>query len=92
MAPYSPEPLPIAAINYGDFVEVMGEANRELVRYDGLLQGIPNPNVLLSVWRQLSWPAMLIVAEHPAIIRQRFVSPGKLSSARLRLYTSIFQA
>ena len=38
----------IRPLHYNALVEVMGEANRELVRYDGLLRDIPNPGVLLS--------------------------------------------
>ena len=48
MQPYKPEPLPIAALDYAPLVQLLGEANRSLTRYDGLLHGIQNPGILLS--------------------------------------------
>lgn len=48
MTPYAPDPLPPANIDYGPLVGLVGRANAELARYDGLLQGIVNPGVLLS--------------------------------------------
>jgi len=48
MTPYTPDPLPPAGIDYGPLVGLVGRANAELARYDGLLQGIVNPGVLLS--------------------------------------------
>jgi len=48
MKPYIPETLPLANLDYAGLIEVVGEANRSLVRYDGLLHGIPSPAVLLS--------------------------------------------
>lgn len=48
MTPYIPESLPLANLDYAGLIEVVGEANRSLVRYDGLLHGIPSPAVLLS--------------------------------------------
>lgn len=48
MKPYTPEPLPPTDIDYGALVGLVGRANAELARYDGLLQGIVNPGVLLS--------------------------------------------
>ena len=48
MKPYIPETLPLASLDYAELIEVVGEANRSLVRYDGLLHGIPSPAVLLS--------------------------------------------
>lgn len=48
MNPYVPEPLPPANIDYGQLVGLIGQANAALARYDGLLQGIVNPGVLLS--------------------------------------------
>ncbi len=48
MEPYTPQALPLSSIDYGRLVGLVGKANAELARYDGLLQGIVNPNVLLS--------------------------------------------
>jgi Fic family protein len=48
MKPYIPGTLPLANLDYAELIEVLGEANRSLVRYDGLLHGIPSPAVLLS--------------------------------------------
>lgn len=48
MNPYVPDPLPPAGLDYGQLVGLIGRANAELARYDGLLQGIVNPAVLLS--------------------------------------------
>lgn len=46
--PYQPEQLPVDNLNYRQLFALVGEANAELARYDGLLQGIPNPAVMLS--------------------------------------------
>lgn len=46
--PYQPDPLPIEDLDYRQLFALVGEANAELARYDGLLQGIPNPAVMLS--------------------------------------------
>jgi hypothetical protein len=40
--------LRIASIAWEALIPVIGRANRELSRFDGLLHGIPNPAVLLS--------------------------------------------
>ena len=48
MTPYQPDPLPIIDLDYRRLFALVGEANAELARYDGLLQGIPNPAVMLS--------------------------------------------
>lgn len=48
MEPYTPQALPLTTIDYGRLIGLVGKANAELARYDGLLQGIVNPNVLLS--------------------------------------------
>jgi Fic family protein len=48
MKPYQPDQLPIENIDYRHLFSLVGEANAELARYDGLLQGIPNPAVMLS--------------------------------------------
>lgn len=48
MAAYIPETLPIKSINHGSLVKLVGEANRALAGYDGLLQALPNPGLMLS--------------------------------------------
>ena len=48
MKPYIPEELPIKNINYENIIGLVGKANAELARYDGLLQAIVNPEILLS--------------------------------------------
>jgi Fic family protein len=47
MKPYEPQTLPLD-LNYSSLVGLVGRANAALARYDGLLQGIVNPQVLLS--------------------------------------------
>ncbi|MGB6038127.1 MAG: Fic/DOC family N-terminal domain-containing protein, partial [Cryomorphaceae bacterium] len=51
MKPYKPQPLPLQNIEWEAFLELMGKANRYIARYDGLLQSIINPDVLLSPLR-----------------------------------------
>ncbi len=46
--PCIPESLPITSLNYGKYIRLIGQANAELARFDGLLQTIVNPAVLLS--------------------------------------------
>lgn len=48
MAPYEPQPLPIADIDRARLITMVGEANAALARYDGLLHGMVNPAILLS--------------------------------------------
>ena len=48
MDPYQVENLPLSDLNYKSLLGLVGEANAELARYDGLLQGIVNPQILLS--------------------------------------------
>lgn len=48
MEPYVPQDLPVKDLDYNRLTRLLGRANRELTRYDGLLQGIPNPAILLS--------------------------------------------
>ncbi len=48
MQPYVPEPLPITDLDFRQLLPLVGQANAMLARYDGLLQGIPNPAVMLS--------------------------------------------
>lgn len=48
MNPYVPSTLPLTDLDYRRLLPLVGQANGELARYDGLLQGIPNPAVMLS--------------------------------------------
>lgn len=48
MQPYTPDALPLANLDYRLLLPLVGQANAALARYDGLLQGIPNPAVMLS--------------------------------------------
>lgn len=49
--PYLPDKLPLKNIEWGKFIDLMGKANRYIARYDGLLQSIVNPDVLLAPLR-----------------------------------------
>ncbi|MGO9112908.1 MAG: Fic family protein [Thermoguttaceae bacterium] len=46
--PYVPENLPPRRLDWTKFIRLIGQANAELARYDGILQGMVNPQVLLS--------------------------------------------
>jgi Fic family protein len=46
--PYVPHSLPLESVDWVRFITLIGQANAELARYDGILQGIINPGVLLS--------------------------------------------
>ena len=48
MRPYVPDALPLSDLDYKRLLPLVGRANAELARYDGLLQGIPNAEVMLS--------------------------------------------
>lgn len=48
MNPYTPQALPLTGLDYQRLLPLVGQANAALARYDGLLQGIPNPAVMLS--------------------------------------------
>ena len=48
MKPCVAEILPIETLDWGRFVKLVGQANAELARFDGILQGVINPGVLLS--------------------------------------------
>ena len=48
MKPYHPHTLPIESLDYRRLLPLVGRANAELARYDGLLHGIPNSAVMLS--------------------------------------------
>lgn len=46
--PCVPDVLPLQGLEWPELVQGLGEANRALARYDGLLRSLPNPAVLLS--------------------------------------------
>jgi len=46
--PFVPRPLPLKDIDWEYLVPRVAEANSALARYDGLLEGMPNPRLLLS--------------------------------------------
>ena len=48
MKPYEPDKLPLEGLNYQQLFPFVGAANAELARYDGLLQAMVNPSVMLS--------------------------------------------
>ncbi|MCD4812116.1 Fic family protein [bacterium] len=48
MKPFVPHELPIKNLDWAMFVSLIGEANRELAKFDAALNSIPEPNVLLS--------------------------------------------
>jgi Fic family protein len=48
MSPYTPNTLPLTELDFRRLLPLVGQANAALARYDGLLQGIPNPAVMLS--------------------------------------------
>lgn len=48
MKPFIPDNLPLDCLDWTAHVTLIGRANAALARYDGILQGIVNPAVLLS--------------------------------------------
>ena len=48
MDPYVPNILPFNDIDYRRILPLVGRANAMIGRYDGLLQGVLNPSVMLS--------------------------------------------
>ena len=46
--PYIPDELPLNNLDHRLLLPLVGQANAALARYDGLLQSIPNPAVMLS--------------------------------------------
>lgn len=48
MKPIVPQRLPLSDVDWGAHITLVGQANRGLARYDGILYGVPNPEVLLS--------------------------------------------
>ena len=48
MNSYVPSNLPIKALNYQQLIPFVGKANAKLAEYNGLVQAMINPHVLLS--------------------------------------------
>ncbi len=48
MRPYVPDILPLTGLDFGRLIRLTGPANAALARYDGLLQSVINPSVMLS--------------------------------------------
>ncbi len=48
MTPCAAQVLPITTLHWEKYIRQIGRANAELARFDGILQGILNPHVLLS--------------------------------------------
>lgn len=48
MKPYIPKKLPLTSLQWSSFIRLIGQANAAIARYDGILQGIINPDILLS--------------------------------------------
>lgn len=48
MQPYIPHSLPLTNLDYAQLIAHIGPANAALARYDGLLQSVINPGVMLS--------------------------------------------
>jgi len=46
--PYKPDSLPLQNLDWRKLISLMSEANRKLARYDGILQTMVNPVLLLS--------------------------------------------
>src|SRR5215831_18939778 len=48
MKPIVPQQLPLSDIDWAAHISLVGQASRGLARYDGILYGVPNPDILLS--------------------------------------------
>ena len=48
MQPYVPNTLPLTELDHSRLIRQIGPANAALARYDGLLQSVINPSVMLS--------------------------------------------
>ncbi len=46
--PYIPPKLPLKALDWGALVSSIARANRAVAHYDALLQGMPNPDLLIT--------------------------------------------
>jgi Fic family protein len=48
MKPFVPQELPLQDVAWEPLIPLIGKANRSIAHYDGVLYGVPNPDVLLS--------------------------------------------
>jgi len=48
MKPFIPQKLPLKEVDWEPLIPMIGKANRSLAFFDGVLQGIGNPDLLLS--------------------------------------------
>lgn len=48
MKPYVPQSLPPLDLDFGRLIGLVGRANAAVARYDGMLQSLVNPAILLS--------------------------------------------
>jgi Fic family protein len=48
VTPYVPPLLPRDDLDWVELVALIARANRQIARYDGIIQGLVNPSVLLS--------------------------------------------
>jgi len=48
MKPFVPEELPIKRVQWEPLIPLIAKANRSIAQYEGVLYGVPNPEVLLS--------------------------------------------
>jgi Fic family protein len=48
MAPFRPKLLPIKEIDWTSLIPLIADAHSALARYDGILQGLVNPHILIS--------------------------------------------
>lgn len=48
MKPFLPQNLPLSEVNWERLIPLIAKANRSLAYYDGILQGVVNPDLLLS--------------------------------------------
>jgi Fic family protein len=48
MVPFTPNKLPLDSLDWAHLIGPVGRANAALARYDGILQAIVNPQILLS--------------------------------------------
>ena len=51
MEPYRPQTLPLHDLDWSELIDLLGKANRSIALYDGLLQSIIHPDVLLTPMR-----------------------------------------
>jgi Fic family protein len=46
--PYVPHELPLNTLEWVRYIPLMGEANRQIARYAGMLDAVPNPDIFLA--------------------------------------------